>query len=198
MTMARVFGQAEGITQRVAEYPNAILNNTEAEIRKNIEKATFPQIVDALTKPAKKMEVGAKAGIRDIVFKGTIDEVNNFFQLKGWSDGLSITPPTIDRVEKFLEYTDILPQEEIAILPAAKLRATSWNIAVNAIMAGCRPEHIPVLIAAVEAMGAPKYNITNIGTTGAEIPYFIVGGPIVKKLGIEYGIAATSRGPNPV
>jgi len=159
MSIARQLGRATGVYQRVAEYPGAILNHTEAEIKDNIEKVTFPQIVEALTRPSQKLELETEAGIkpRDIVFKGTLEEMNTFFMDKGWSDGLSLTPPTIDRVEDFLKYTDLSPHEEIAVLPAANLRATPWNIAVNGVMAGCRPEHMPLLIAAVEAIGDPAF-----------------------------------------
>lgn len=195
--LARCLGNAEAISQRIAEYPGAILNHTEVEIRKNIEKVTFPQIIEALTKPAKKKETTAKLEPRDIVFKGTIDEVNRFFSIKGWSDGLSITPPTIDKIEKFLKHTNLPANKEIAVLPAANLRATPWNIAANGVMAGCLPEHMPLLIAAVEAIGSQDYNLGNLGTTAALVPFLFIGGPIVKQLGIEYGVGATARGPNP-
>lgn len=198
-SIARLLGRVEGVTQRVAEYPGAILNHTEAEIRENIEKVTAPQIIEALTKPIEKIEVNAEmgAGSRDIVFTGSLEEVNRFFDEKGWSDGLTITPPTIERVESFLKYTDLSPHEEIAILPPANLRATPWNIAINGVMAGCHPEYMPLLVAAVEAIGDPAYNLTNLGTTAAMLPFLFIGGPIVKQLRIEYGQGAISRGPNP-
>ncbi|MFC2060408.1 hypothetical protein ACFLTZ_04890 [Chloroflexota bacterium] len=175
------------------------MNHTEAEIRKNVEEVTFPQVVEALTKPSEKLEIPAKAesGFRDIVFTGTFDEVNRFFEDKGWSDRFVVAPPTIDRVESFLKYTDLSPHEEVAVLPAANLRATPWNIAVNAAMAGCRPEQMPLLVAAVEAIGASPYNLVNFGTTGMLVPFLFIGGPIVKQLGIEYGMGAISRGSNP-
>ena len=85
----------------------------------------------------------------EIVYRGTFDEVNDFFYQKGWTDGLSIIPPTREAVEETLSWTDLSPEEEIGILPLATRKATPWNIAVNAVMAGCRPEYMPVLIAAV-------------------------------------------------
>jgi len=199
LSIARHLGKASGVFQRVAEYPGAILNHTEDEIKENIAKVTFPQIVEALTKPFQKTEADDdnRANSKDIVYTGTIEEINRFFQDKGWSDGFSITPPTIDRIENFLKYTDLSPHEEIAVLPAANLRATPWNIAVNGVMAGCRPEHMPLLIAATEAIGDPSYNLTNLGTTAAMLPYLMIGGPIARQLGIKHGIGAVSRGPNP-
>lgn len=135
---------------------------------------------------------------KDIVFKGTLEEVNRVFYEKGWTDGLAIIPPSIEKVEEFLKYTDLSPDEEIGILPQAKLQATPWNIAVNGVMAGCRPEHMPILIAVVEAISAPVYNLEQIGTTAAINPFLIINGPIIKQLGIEYGVGLTSCGPNPV
>jgi len=131
------------------------------------------------------------------VFRGTLEEVNEFFWNKGWTDGLPIVPPTIEKIEDFLKYTDRSPDEEIAILPQANLRATPRNVAINAIMAGCRPEYLPLLIAAVEAIGEPEFNLTGIGTTGCIVPWLLINGPIVKQLRIEQGVGLASRGPNP-
>ena len=90
--------------------------------------------------------------MKDIVCKGTFDEVNDHFYNQGWTDGLPIIPPTAEKVEEMLAWTDLAPDAEIGALPQANLMATPWNIAVNGVMAGCRPEYLPVLIAAVEAM----------------------------------------------
>ena len=103
----------------------------------------------------------------------------------------------LKEIEKFLKYTDRSPDEEIAKLPQANLIATPWNIAANAIMAGCRPEHMPLLIAATEAIGSESYNLNNIGTTWGVVPFLFVNGPIVKQLGIESTERLISGGPNP-
>ncbi len=76
------------------------------------------------------------------MFTGSIDAVNRYFADCNWSDGLAIVPPTVERIEEFLKYTGYSPDEEIAVLPSANLRATPWNIAANGVMAGCRPEHL--------------------------------------------------------
>ncbi|MBI2910090.1 MAG: hypothetical protein HYX92_20810 [Chloroflexi bacterium] len=151
-----------------------------------------------MTKPAVSPGTGIdlREG-RETIFAGTLHEVNNFFYDKGWTDGLAIIPPTVEKVEEFLKYTDRSPDEEIAVLPQKNLRATPRNIAANAIMAGCRPEFLPLLIAAVEAIGDPDFQLMNLGSTGCKTPWLLVNGPIVKQLGIEYGIGLRSRGPNP-
>ncbi|MBI2910068.1 MAG: hypothetical protein HYX92_20700 [Chloroflexi bacterium] len=182
----------------IAEYPGAIKVHTEAEIRDNLEKVAFDRIIEALTKPAERPKAAGDVAKREeIIFTGTFEEVNDFFSEKRWTDGLPIVPPTLDKVEEFLKYTDRPPDEEIAILPQANLRATPRNIAANAVMAGCRPEFMPLLIAAAEAIGEPDYQLMNLGSTGCKTPWLLVNGPIVKQLGIEYGLATRSLGPNP-
>jgi hypothetical protein len=135
---------------------------------------------------------------KETVFKGTFEEVNRFFNNKGWTDGLPVVPPTTERVEEFLKYTSLAPHTEIGILPQARLQATPWNIAVNGVMAGCRPQHMPLLIAAVEAIADPVYNLEQIGTTVGINPFLLISGPVVKQSGIEYGTGVVSCGPNPV
>jgi len=142
----------------------------------------------------------AKAVIpRDnIVFKGTVDEVSKYFSTEKWSDGLAIIPPTIDRVEEFLKYTDCSPDEKIAELLPSRLIATPWNIAVNGVMAGCRPEYMPILIAAVAAIGDKNYNLSQLGTTGGANPFLILNGPLARQLDIACGQGLASYQSNQV
>ncbi|MBI2906704.1 MAG: hypothetical protein HYX92_03490 [Chloroflexi bacterium] len=186
----------------VVEYPGTIAFHTEAEIRENLEKLVLDRILERLSKPAGSPGEGSGVAAtgknpEEIVFRGTFEEVNGFFLQKGWTDQLPVVPPTPEKVEQFLKYTDRSPDKEVAILPQANLRATPRNIAVNAVMAGCRPEYMPLLIAAVEAVGEPDFQLISIGSTGNKIPWLLVNGPIVKQLGIEHGVGARSRGPNP-
>ncbi|MBI2909497.1 MAG: hypothetical protein HYX92_17770 [Chloroflexi bacterium] len=182
----------------IAEYPSSMKLHAEAEIRENVGKVVLDRIIAGLTKPAGSPSVATGVGKPEkIVLKGTFDEVNSFFFERGWTDGLAIAPPTVEKVEEYLRYTDRSPDEGIAILAQANLRATPRNIAVNAIMAGCRAEFMPLLIAAVEAIEDPEFSLINLGSTGCKTPWLLVNGPIVKQLGIEYGIGLRSRGPNP-
>ena len=131
------------------------------------------------------------------MFSGTTDEVARHFQEQSWSDGLPIVAPTLAKVEAFVAHAGRGRDEQIAILPSANLEATPWSIAVNAVMAGCLPEHMPVLIAAVEALGDERCSLANIGSSSGIFPWVLVGGPIAKRLGIESGAQVISRGPNP-
>ena len=110
---------------------------------------------------------------------------------------MPFVPPTVERVEQFLRHSHRAPDAEIAVLPSAYLRATPRNIAANAVMAGCRAEHMPLLIAAVEALADERCSLSNIGSSSGIIPYILVNGPIAKTLGIEAGPQLISRGSNP-
>ena len=175
---------------QVAVYPGPFELHTDAELEENTGKVVFPQIVDALTKPiiTEAIKTADKPDPRKIVSSGTIDEINVYFSLKKWSDGMPVIPPTIERVEEFLKFTALAPDETIATLPTANLRATPWNIAVNAVMAGCRPEYMPVLIAAVQAMGDPSFSLASHGGSTHSFTLFLcINGPLSRQLGIDHG-----------
>ena len=197
--LARFTGKAGGIDElAIAEYPGPLGIHDAQTISRNLENVVA-QIVEGLTRSAEKVEsVGAaERAPGEIVFTGTSDEIARFFMEKGWSDGLPIVPPTVERIEDFLRYSERAAREEIAVLPSANLRATPWNIAANAVMAGCAPNHMALLIAAVEALGDPRCSLNNIGSSSGIFPFAVVNGPIVKELDIACGPQAISRGPNP-
>jgi hypothetical protein len=184
---------------RYAEYPSTISLDAVETIHRCFEEKTLDLIIEALTKPLEKKKAPAEsARYRDIVCKGTLEEVNQHFLAKWWTDGLAIIPPTVARVEEFLQQTPLAADQDVAILKPSCVRMTPWNIAVNGVMAGCRPEHMPVLVAAVEAMGEPFYNLEQLGSTGGWNMFFVVNGPIAKRLGLENDVGLVSRGANTV
>ena len=198
--LARFTGKAGGVDDlHIAEYPGPLGIHEAPEIEKNIADVLVDRIVTGLTSRAGESARKSSAP-RDpsaIVFTGTAEEVDRYFVEQEWSDGLPVVAPTLDRVERFLRFTDRKRDEEIAILPSANLRATPWNIAVNGVMAGCRPEHMPVLIAAVEALADPECRLASIGSSSGIFPYVLVNGPLGQALGFEHGAQLVSRGANP-
>lgn len=183
----------------VVVYPGAVGIDDSPTIRRKITDDLIEQIISALTRDPLPSTV-EKANLwnaRAIVKTGSFEEINAHFMAEGWTDGLPIVPPTLARVEAFLRFTERSQDEVIAILPQAKLRATVWNIAANGVMAGCRPEHMPLLVAMVEALQEDSFNLDNIGTTWGLIPYMFVNGPIVGQLGLNSGAGLISNGPNP-
>ncbi|HVN98393.1 MAG TPA: hypothetical protein VMT62_18340 [Syntrophorhabdaceae bacterium] len=123
------------------------------------------------------------------------DAASQLFYEKGWTDGLPIVAPTEERVLRALSSVNRDPQELIATLPPLNGSATVEKIAVNAVMAGCLPEYLPVVIAAVESITDEKFGILAIQTTthpcGALV---VINGPIAKKLGINGGASAFGPG----
>jgi hypothetical protein len=197
---ARLTGKAGGIEDlRIAEYPGPLGIHDASEIERNVEATLLDRIIEGLTR-AGEGAAAAQDGARDpraIVFTGSQEEINRHFIVQEWSDGLPVVPPTIERVERFLQFTDRAPDEEIAIMPGANLRATPWTIAVNAVMAGCEPAHMQVLIAAAEALADEHCKLASIGTSSGSFPYVLINGPIARKLGIASEAQLVSRGPNP-
>ena len=117
---------------------------------------------------------------------------------RGWTDGLPIAPPTPERVGAMLAATPLSPQDIIGEIPPNWGSATVEKLAVNAVMAGCRPEYLPVVIAAVEAMCDEVFNLYAIqATTHPCAPLIIVNGPICDDLGLHGGSGAFGPGWQP-
>lgn len=176
---------------RVAEYPGAFALHTRQQLLENTRTQLWPRIVEALTRPIDENErqAGLAAGhgdIRDDVFFGTLEEIDRYFKEMGWSDGLPFIPPTFERVEAFLRYTDYAWDRTVAVLPIAHRNTTAWHVAVNGVMAGCRPEHMPVLIALTQTLGAPEFRRT-LASTHAWIPFCWLNGPVGRQLGFDCG-----------
>jgi hypothetical protein len=174
---------------RVAVYPGAFASHTEEQLIENTRNVTWPQIVTALTTPITQEEYASEEsvrGITDDVFHGTLDEIYAHFSKMGWSDGAPFCPPTYEKVLTYLEYTDRAWNETIAILPQAFRNTTTWHVAVNACMAGCKPEYMPILIAMTQAMGGGDFRRT-LGSTHAWVPYSWLNGPVARQLGISSG-----------
>ncbi len=111
-----------------------------------------------------------------------------FCYARGWTDGLPVVPPTEDRVRRMLGGAKRSPGETVAWIPPRRGRATVERIAINAVMAGCRPEYMPVLLAAVEAMADPAFNLNGVQvTTHVAAPLLIVSGPAARDLEVNGG-----------
>jgi hypothetical protein len=99
----------------------------------------------------------------------SLEEINEFLYNQGCADDLPVAPPTQDRVTAMVEYAQQDPQRVVARLHPAMGEATIEEIAINAVMAGCEPKHVPVLIAAVEAVAEEPFNLHAI-QAGLEPP----------------------------
>src|SRR5262245_14144143 len=116
-----------------------------------------------------------------------LDAVEFCFQ-QGWTDGLPVIPPTPERVEAMLAAARHDPKQEIAFITNRSVSITAEKVAINAVMAGCRPEYMGVVVAAVEGIGDPAWGYHGPGTsTGGAAVLMIVNGPIARQLDINSG-----------
>jgi hypothetical protein len=114
-----------------------------------------------------------------------VDELEAWFE-RGVTDGLPVIPPTRERVERMRAASGRAATELVAEVPPNYGRGTVEKIAVNAVMAGCRPEYFPVVLAVVEAACDPVFNLHGqSGTTNAASPLIIVNGPLRRRLGVN-------------
>jgi hypothetical protein len=114
---------------------------------------------------------------------------------RGWTDGLPVVPPTPERVLRMLSGTRRAKDEVIAIVPPDLVECTVEKVAINAVMAGCLPEYLPVVIAAVQAACTDTFNIHGLlATTMSVGPMIVVNGPIRRRIGMNSGINAMGQG----
>lgn len=130
-----------------------------------------------------------------IAIDGDFDDANDYLYRRGMTDGLPVVPPTAERVDQMLTGTSRDPDEELGTIPPKYGIATVEKLATNAVMAGCEPEYMPVLIAAVEAMTRDEFNLYGVNaTTHPVAPLVVVNGPIVDELKLNYGYNVFGQG----
>ena len=183
---------AEGLP--LAEYPGHTQLHSDDDIRRNVREMSSNNVVRALTSPVTSGKSAAEPGPTDIVFTGDLEAVNDFFHQRRWTDGLPIVPPSIKRIQRFLEFTDRSADEVIGVLLPSQRTATVWSVAVNGVMAGCRPEYMPILLAIVEVMADPTFGLKHLGHTPGAESLITINGPIVKQLGFNYQTGALRVG----
>ena len=124
-----------------------------------------------------------------------LDTVNRFMEERDWSDGLPIVPPTPAAVEAMLKGTRRDPQDVVMVMEPGFGLATVEKIAINAVMAGCQPEQLPILLAAIECIAQPEMNHRDMQVSGhTEAPLILVNGPAAARAGINCGTSAMGPG----
>lgn len=170
-----------------------------------IAAGVMDAIVTALTRPLTQEEVKPKpiaqeitGGSIKISAKSYTDAYNRFNQMfyeKRWSDGLPVVPPTHEAVKWMLKGTTRSPKEILGKVAIKNGTATIEKIAINSVMAGARPEYLPVIIAAMEAMLDKDFDFTHLqASTGSVTPVIIINGPIAKELNVNSGIGYLGHG----
>ena len=189
LKQAEVVAKGLGLPLAWGVYPGAPMVDSEEELRRKVDESLAPGLLRGLTEvnPVEIVRSAAEPEPMSVVFSGNLDEIEEHYYRQLWTDGLPIIPPTRRRVEAFLRSTERDPNDVIRVLPQESREATILSIAVNGVMAGCRPEYMPVLIAVVEAMADREFHIEHAGSTPGWEPLVIVSGPIIKALDFNYG-----------
>lgn len=114
---------------------------------------------------------------------------------RGWTDGLPVVPPTPERILQMLEGTSRRPEEVVGRVPPDMAPCTVEKAAINAVMAGCRPEYMPVVLAALEAALEPGFTLHGVTcSTCFASPVVIVNGPVARRIGMNAGLNALGQG----
>jgi hypothetical protein len=137
---------------------------------------------------------GSKLRSRRVDIAALEDDMEAMFD-RGWTDGLPVVPPTEARVLCMLEGTTRAPDEVVAVVPPDLVECTVEKVAVNAVMAGCKPEYLPVVLAAVEAACTDEFNMHGLlATTWFSGPVVVVNGPVARAIGMNSGVNALGQG----
>lgn len=179
--------------------PSLILTDSPEEFERKVLADVVPQITSALTAPPTARDQDAMPDddpgrVSGVVMSGTLEEIQDVFTLRRWTDGLPIIPPTAARVEEFLRFTDRARDEVLGELLPDRREATVWNVAVNAAMAGCQPDYFPLVLAIAECLSADAYGLDEFGCTPGIEPLVVVSGPVVRQLDFNCGAAAMRVG----
>jgi len=192
--------RAQGLSNpRVAHYPGIIVADDEETLRRKSREVLLPAVEAQLVGAGIVKDQHDAAGPEqhqptEIVYSGSLLEVQEYFHDRQWTDGLPIIPPTTERCEAMLAETPLAADHVVGVLPPELREVTVWNVAVNGVMAGCRPEFMPLLIAAVEAVADPYFRLEDGGATPGWEPQVIVSGPDLGAFGLNAGQGALKAG----
>jgi hypothetical protein len=175
--------------------------NQTAEAVHRMVAAAFEQVVRGLTAPVAEPTAVARAAVEErLVYEGedalaAWEAMNRNLVERGWSDGLPLVAPTERAVAGMLKGTRRAPADQVAILEPGFGIATVEKLAVNAVMAGCSPAHLPLLVTAVRCLAEPKMYIRNKAmSTGPHAPLVLVNGPGGRRAGLNAGMCALGPG----
>ena len=171
---------------------------TTEEMVAAVLEHTVPQVIAGLTTPIAHDGLGdPEPAALDVAVRGTFDEVQRAFVERGWTDGLPVVPPTRDRVEAFIIPSGHDPWRIIGTARPSGRDITVWSVAVNGVMAGCRPDDLPVLLAIAEVFADPAYGVEHSGNTTGADALVVLNGPVIDELGFHHGPGALREGAAP-
>ncbi|MBN1189621.1 MAG: hypothetical protein JXA46_07710 [Dehalococcoidales bacterium] len=170
-----------------------VLDEIEPEITRVMD-----DVISVLTVPLSDEEANPRLENPGMpprtIFRGSLQEVNRFFYRRGWTDGLPVIPPTEEAVAEMCSGAGLPPDYLVAKLEPRLGKATVEKIAVNAVMAGALPTHMPVLIAGTRALVSNRAAVMMAASTGSFSPLWIVNGPVRNDIMINCGYGAMNPG----
>lgn len=174
---------------RTAEYPGAFASHSTDELKKNAREVLWPQIKTALTSEITKEEIAlyAPEGKRpadEIIYYGNFDEIQEYMQINGWTDGLPVVPPTDEAVQEYLKFTGYKGSDILGTFALAYRECTVYTVAANAVMAGVPKEFMPICIAFVQGMNDGEWR-KPLASTHGWTPFAWLNGPLARQLGID-------------
>jgi hypothetical protein len=173
----------------VATLPGHVDGQSAEELKQNVLGVTLGEVLSCLTAAGDGAQIAAALAPDyrpwDIVATGSFAKINETFQQRAWSDGLPIVPPTRATVSEFLDMTPDAPDRLIGVIQPSGSAMTVHNVAVNGVMAGCRPQHMPILVAIAEILVDPAYGVEHSGDTTGGDALIILNGPICRDLGFN-------------
>jgi hypothetical protein len=190
--VADALGRSE-VRTAVIPHPIGGLDAQQVEDRSRhalqdiIEKLTVPR-VDVSSVPREETP-------RMLDVSGSWEDINAYFYAQRWTDGLPIVPPTADKVESLVAAAGRSGDTVLGFIPPKMGAATIEKVAVNAVMAGCDARCFPVVLAAVDAICRPEFNLLPMqATTNPVTPMIVVNGPVAKQLDINFGHNVLGQG----
>ena len=186
-------GQANAIAPGLgcAALPVAMLSHVDSqtpeELRAAVLTRTLPLVIQCLTETPRSTGDRAEpyeAG--KIVARGSFEDINRVYEEHGWSDGMPIIPPTRAAIDAFLAEAVDAPHRVIGAMQPSGSAATIYNVAVNGVMAHCRPTDMPILVAIAEILMDPAYGVEHSGDTTGSDALITLSGPIVRDLGFNH------------
>lgn len=183
---------------RTAAYPGAFANDETAVQQQKARDILYDQVVTGLTTQITQQEIDDIAGAatsakyNDTIFTGSYQRVQEFYEVNEMSDGLPVVPPTNEKVEYYLQFTNMTAEEIvnerngsiIGVKPAYKT-ITAYQVAVNAVMSGCPAEYMPICMAITRCFANGDF-YKSLDSTHGWSPYVLISGPLARQLGISY------------
>ena len=177
---------------RTAAYPGAFANDETAVQQQKARDILYDQVVEGLTTQITQEEIDRIAGdasgaaYNDVIFTGSYQHVQEFYEVKEMCDGLPVVPPTNEKIEYYLQFTNMAATDVVAEnVPPANKVIYAYHVAANAIMAGCPAEYMPICMAITRCFENGNF-YKSLASTHGWTPYVLVSGPLARQLGISY------------